>query len=206
LRAANDRLHSQLAQNITLQQQLHEQATRDPLTGLFNRRYLSETLERELARAGRAGLPLSVALLDVDHFKHLNDTYGHRAGDLVLQALARLLQSNSRHEDIPCRYGGEEFVLVLVGAPLAAAAQRAEAWRQAFEASAVEYEGWSLRGTVSLGVAAFPRHGATTDELLKAADRALYQAKARGRNQVAVAEGRPTAPLVSSRRERTEAE
>ncbi|MBL8055069.1 MAG: diguanylate cyclase [Anaerolineales bacterium] len=202
---AETELRDRLAENIGLQQRLQEQAIRDPLTGLFNRRYLSETLERELARASRAGLPLSVVLLDVDHFKRLNDTYGHKAGDLMLQALARLLQGNSRHEDIPCRYGGEEFVLVLMGAPLAAAAQRAEAWRQTLEALTVEHEAWGLRATISLGVAAFPQHGTTTDELLKAADRALYQAKARGRNQVAVAESRPTAPLVSQR-ERTSSE
>jgi diguanylate cyclase (GGDEF)-like protein/PAS domain S-box-containing protein len=205
LREANKRLQVQLAEIVALQVQLQEQAIRDPLTGLFNRRYLAETLERELARAHRAGTVLSVVLLDVDRFKLLNDNYGHKAGDLVLQALARLLQSDTRHEDIACRYGGEEFVLVLVGAPPPAAAQRAERWRLACEAQSVMYEGWDLRTTISLGVAAYPQHGVTTDELLKAADRALYQAKSRGRNQVAVAESRPTAPLVSPR-ERTGAE
>lgn len=190
LRQANEQLQGRLAEIEALQHQLREQATRDPLTGLFNRRYLAETLDRELARAARAGGPLSVVVLDVDHFKTVNDTYGHKAGDLVLQSLAELLQTSTRQEDVPCRYGGEEFVLVLGGAPLAAALQRAEAWRRAFASRELVYDAQPIRATISLGVAAFPQHGVTVEALLKAADQALYQAKAGGRNQVVVAEMR----------------
>jgi diguanylate cyclase (GGDEF)-like protein len=125
-------LTSSLTEIRELHLRLQEQAIRDPLTGLYNRRYLDETLERELSRAKREGYPLSLTMIDLDHFKLVNDTYGHPAGDEVLIALSTLLQSQAREGDIPCRYGGEEFVLVLPRMSLEVASQRAEQWREAF--------------------------------------------------------------------------
>lgn len=186
LREANRRLHAQLAEIEELQERLREQAIRDPLTGLFNRRYLTETLERELARVSREGLPLSIVMIDVDHFKALNDAHGHRAGDLVLLALGNLLSAQTRHGDIACRYGGEEFVVVLPGAPVEKARTRAEVWRNAFQDMRVAYEKAELRATLSLGLAAFPLYGTTGDDLLRLADKALYAAKRRGRNRLVV--------------------
>ena len=184
LLAANQQLHQQVDQIEALRERLYEQAIRDPLTGLFNRRFLTETLERELARARRAKLPLAVVLLDVDHFKQVNDTSGHRAGDQLLRALAGLLTEQTRREDLVCRYGGEEFVVLMPGASLEAALARAEAWRAAVEKLRLSYEGQAVQVTISAGVAAFPQDGAGEDALLRAADEALYQSKASGRNRV----------------------
>jgi diguanylate cyclase (GGDEF)-like protein/PAS domain S-box-containing protein len=184
LRKANQRLKDQLAEIEMLQEQLCEQVTRDPLTGLFNRRYLQETLERELARADREGSCLSVIMIDIDHFKDFNDTYGHMAGDLVLRALADLLQYSSRAGDIACRYGGEEFLVVFPWASLQDAGQRADQIRQKFQDQPVVYSELQLTVTLSAGVAGFPQHGDNVDEILRAADRALYQAKRAGRNRV----------------------
>jgi diguanylate cyclase (GGDEF)-like protein len=186
LREANRRLQGQLAEIEELQERLREQAIRDPLTGLFNRRYLTETLERELARVSREGLPLSIVMIDVDHFKALNDAHGHRAGDLVLLALGNLLSAQTRHGDIACRYGGEEFVVVLPGAPVEKARSRAEVWRAAFQDLRVAHEKTELRATLSLGLAAFPLYGTTGDDLLRLADKALYAAKRHGRNRLVV--------------------
>ncbi len=171
----------------TLQAQLREQAIRDPLTGLYNRRYLEETLWRELDRAGREGHPLSILMVDVDHFKRLNDTYGHPAGDEVLRTLGRLLQHHARSSDIPCRYGGEEFVVVLPDMPLEAARKRAELVRQDFADLRIAFGGAELVATLSIGVSGYPGHGNTADEMIRAADLALYEAKQCGRNQVCCA-------------------
>jgi diguanylate cyclase (GGDEF)-like protein/PAS domain S-box-containing protein len=166
---------------------LQEQAIRDPLTGLHNRRYLDETLPRELQRAERAGQPVGVIMLDIDHFKRFNDTYGHDAGDALLQTMGTFLQRNTRGDDIACRYGGEEFTLVLPGASLADARQRAEELREGIQSLSVEHQGQPLGAvTASLGVAVFAAHGTTTDALVRAADQALYQAKRNGRNRVEV--------------------
>lgn len=183
---ANLSLQDQLAEIRLLQEQLREQATHDPLTHLYNRRYLDETLERELARALREGYPLTVAMLDIDHFKQLNDTYGHQAGDEVLKSLAEILLRNSRTSDIACRYGGEEFILVLPNMPLEAASRRAEQWRREFSENITCFGQFELKSTVSIGLAAFPGHGKNRDALLEAADQALYGAKRSGRNQVLV--------------------
>ncbi|MDD5036220.1 MAG: diguanylate cyclase [Methylococcaceae bacterium] len=188
LRQANERLQTQLRENEALRDQLREQAIHDPLTNLFNRRYLQEMLARELASAARDHHSVSVLMLDIDHFKRLNDTYGHQAGDLVLVALGELLSLQTRHADVACRYGGEEFVVVMPGAMLAFAAQRGEQLRQRFEALRVPYAETELRATLSLGVAAFPQHGESGDQVLRAADHALYAAKASGRNRVCAAE------------------
>jgi diguanylate cyclase (GGDEF)-like protein/PAS domain S-box-containing protein len=186
LRDANDRLQAHVAQIEALQVKLQEQAIRDSLTGLFNRRYLEETLQREIAQASRSGRPLGIVMIDIDHFKDLNDGYGHRAGDTALQALGQLLAANTRGGDVACRYGGEEFVVALPGATLEVAHARAEHLRRAVEALRVNYRGATLSLTISAGIAAYPVHGERVDQVLDHADQALYQAKKNGRNHCVV--------------------
>lgn len=184
LRHANEQMQKQLTEIQALQSQLREQAIRDPLTGLFNRRYLEETIPREMARVARERTPLSLVMADIDHFKNFNDTFGHEAGDLVLQTAGSLLRQKTRQMDIVCRYGGEEFVVIMPGASLQIASQRAEQWREALESLCVEYNSNVLCVTASFGVATFPEHGATIEELARAADQAMYAAKTAGRNCV----------------------
>jgi diguanylate cyclase (GGDEF)-like protein len=174
--------------NLRLREALREHSVRDSLTGLFNRRYLEETLERELRRAARKGQPLAVVMLDVDHFKRVNDTFGHDAGDAVLRSLAATLRAAVRGSDIICRYGGEEFIAMLPEAGLETALQRAEALRAAVARTEVS-DGRQKIGpvTLSLGVAAYPEHGETPAALIARADEALYAAKREGRNRVVVA-------------------
>ncbi|PKO33848.1 MAG: PAS domain S-box protein [Betaproteobacteria bacterium HGW-Betaproteobacteria-7] len=186
LRAINERLRQQLDEIQQLQAALQEQAVRDSLTGCFNRRYLDETLERELWRARREGYPLAVVILDLDHFKQINDTYGHLAGDEVLRVLAERLRDDIRHEDVLCRYGGEEFVILMPRMPLVIAAERAERWRASIAAIRVRFGSFELRFTSSAGVAAYPDHARMPDDLMQCADVALYQAKDAGRNRVVV--------------------
>ena len=187
--AAADHLAFALA-NLKLRQSLRDLSVRDPLTGLFNRRYLSESLGRELARCGRRGLPLSVLAFDLDHFKAFNDNYGHPAGDAILRAFARVLQANSRNEDIACRQGGEEFLVILPEMDREVAMRRAGEIMQLLAGMEVQHEGRVLpRLTTSIGLALFPEHGARPAELLAAADAALYEAKARGRNRVEISPG-----------------
>ena len=197
LRDTNTRLQTHMAEIEALQSKLQDQALRDALTGLFNRRYLEETLQREIAQAYRSGRQLGIVMIDVDHFKNLNDTYGHKAGDAALQALARLLAANTRSGDIACRYGGEEFVLALPGATLKAAHERAEQVRREVDAMRVAYGGIALSLTVCAGIAAYPQHGETADALLDCADRALYQAKNGGRNRCVVYAGRASPPAAA---------
>jgi diguanylate cyclase (GGDEF)-like protein/PAS domain S-box-containing protein len=184
LRESNQELQLRLDEISQLQAALQEQAVRDGLTGLYNRRYLDEMLEREVSRARREGNPLSLVMLDIDHFKRVNDTYGHQAGDEVLKILAATLMADIRAEDMACRYGGEEFLILLPNMPLAAALTRAEAWRAAVEALCIVHGDFPIRFTVSLGVAAYPDHGKTPDDLTRCADQALYRAKHGGRNRV----------------------
>jgi diguanylate cyclase (GGDEF)-like protein/PAS domain S-box-containing protein len=184
LRDTNELLQNQLAEIGTLQKELREQSIRDPLTGLFNRRYLEETLRRELSRAKRNKHQLSVALLDIDYFKPLNDTHGHDAGDIMLKSMALLLRNHTRDEDVVCRYGGEEFVVVLPATTLEHAHQRMEQLRFTIEQLRVPFDRIELNTTVSIGIAAYPRHGETLAALLKAADMVLYEAKGAGRNHV----------------------
>jgi len=174
--------------NIHLRETLHHQSIRDPLTSLFNRRYLEEALNQEIARAQRKQLPIGIMMLDVDHFKRFNDTYGHEVGDYVLQSLSKFLKASIRASDIACRYGGEELTLVLPESSLEQTCAKAEEIRAAIANLAIAYNGQPLGTlTISLGVSAFPQHGATGATLLQAADAALYRAKAAGRNQVFVA-------------------
>ncbi|HET7775801.1 MAG TPA: sensor domain-containing diguanylate cyclase, partial [Azospira sp.] len=187
LRKLNGQLAFRLQEIDLLQDKLKEQAIRDALTGLFNRRYLDETLEREVTRAQREGYPLAIAMLDLDHFKRLNDTYGHRAGDEMLRTFGQFLAHHARGDDIPCRYGGEEFVLVLPHVSQEVAMQRAEEWRAAFAEMTVNFGHLQLKATVSIGIACYPDHGAKAGKVLDAADAALYQAKEMGRNRVVLA-------------------
>jgi diguanylate cyclase (GGDEF)-like protein len=174
--------------NLLLRETLRNQSIRDPLTGLFNRRFLEETLERELLRAARSQRPLGVIVLDLDHFKRFNDTYGHQAGDALLRELGGLLRDQLRGGDVPCRYGGEEFVLILPEASLDSTRRRAGQLREAVHRLQVADRGQSLGlVTLSAGVAVFPTHGTSGDALIRAADAALYRAKAAGRDQVQVA-------------------
>lgn len=186
LRESNRQLHARIEEIGRLLSALQELAVRDSLTGLYNRRYLDETLEREVSRARREGIPLSLVMLDIDYFKRVNDTYGHQVGDEVLRTLAATLSADVRAEDVACRYGGEEFLILLPNMPLVAALARAEAWRAAVEGLAIGHGDFVLTFTISLGVAAYPEHGKTPDDLTRCADQALYKAKREGRNQVAV--------------------
>jgi len=173
--------------NLKLREVLRIQATQDPLTGLFNRRYLADTLPRELHRAVRQNRPMTIAMLDIDHFKRFNDTFGHEAGDLVLREVGRVLRENVRQSDIMCRYGGEEFVLVMPDAPLEASCRQLEKIRSRVKVLQVRY-GDQLLGTItlSIGIAQSPEHGVVMEELLRASDEAMYVAKAGGRDCVVV--------------------
>jgi len=174
--------------NLRVRDSLHEQSIRDSLTGLYNRRFLEEFLLRELARADRKKHPLSIITMDIDHFKRINDTLGHGAGDIVLRRVGLMLQGFVRQSDIACRVGGEEFSVLLPEASMQIATQRAEAIRKAVQELKLKYEDHTLSDiTISLGVAAFPDHGTTPVALLHAADQALYDAKYRGRDRVASA-------------------
>ncbi len=171
--------------NIKLQEALREQAIRDPLTGLFNRRYLDETLPRELHRCRRQGEPLAAAMLDVDHFKRFNDSYGHEAGDAALRSLGDLLKRSLRASDIACRYGGEELTVILPGSTLNDAQARLDSLRRAIMQLRLSHQGAALPAiTLSIGVAAAGEREVDAAALLARADAALYQAKAGGRNRV----------------------
>ncbi|MDQ3813439.1 MAG: diguanylate cyclase [Armatimonadota bacterium] len=196
IRSVTEQVSLTLA-NLRLQDTLRTQSIRDPLSGLFNRRYMEASLERELTRAKRSRHPVSVLMIDIDHFKRFNDTYGHGAGDAVLRELGNLLQSHTRGEDIACRYGGEEFLLILPETSLTTAQQRAEQLREAAKRLHVEYRRQPLEPvTLSLGVAVYPDHGTSGEEVTRAADTALYQAKREGRDRVATA-GQPPQSLAS---------
>lgn len=173
--------------NLRLREALRNQSIRDPLTGLFNRRFLDDSLQRELRRASRKNRPLSILMLDIDHFKRFNDTFGHEAGDILLRHLGSFLQSYIRADDLAFRYGGEEFVIILPEASLDSARQRAEQLVKDFKRLDVQYRGTTLGPlTVSVGLAAFPDHGTTGENILRAADQALYRAKEEGRDRVVI--------------------
>lgn len=184
LRHANRRLQSQLIEIGTLQSQLREQAIRDPLTNLFNRRYLEETLDRELSRAAREKYSMCIIMIDIDHFKHVNDNYGHEAGDVMLKAIAGGLAGLSRRGDFACRYGGDEFVVVLTNISLEVAYERAESLRISLNSLRVSYGLHTLSATFSMGFASYPTNGETHESLLRAADKAMYAVKDAGRDHL----------------------
>jgi diguanylate cyclase (GGDEF)-like protein len=187
IEAAADQIGLALA-NVRLRETLRNQSIRDPLTGLYNRRYMEETLEREMRRAERSARPLSLIMLDIDYFKRFNDTHGHEAGDVLLRDLGAFLRSHIRGGDIACRYGGEEFTLVLPETSLADACARAEHLREGIHGLTVQHHGQTLETvTASLGAAAW-QPSLTAQQVLRAADQALYRAKAEGRDRVLSAE------------------
>jgi diguanylate cyclase (GGDEF)-like protein len=194
-RDSRERLAVNAASNIALslaslqlRDTLREQSIRDPLTRLFNRRFLEEALARELRLSGRNHLPVSVLFLDLDYFKKFNDTFGHDAGDMVLQSLADLFLRFFRTTDVCCRYGGEEFAIILPESSSKDAVIRADVLRAEVKSLRLQYKKETLGPlTVSIGVAAYPEHGSTAEELLKIADQCLYESKARGRDVVTVA-------------------
>jgi len=186
LKATNEELHLRVFEVQRLQAELHEQAIHDPLTGLYNRRYLSDALAREIIQAKRANSTLTFVMADIDHFKFVNDSYGHLAGDEVLVQVASLLKKHARGSDIACRYGGEEFLLVFPGTSLELAHKRAEEIQQNCAALSIQHEGKNIAVMLSFGVAAYPDHGQQWEQIIVKADKALYQSKCNGRNQVTV--------------------
>ncbi len=183
--AVGERISLALA-NLRLREVLRGQSLRDPLTGLYNRRYMEESLEREYRRAVRNNQSVALLMLDIDHFKRFNDLFGHQAGDTLLRALGDFLLQRTRGQDAACRYGGEEFALILSGASSEAALKRAELLREDLKHLTVQHAGQVLGSvTLSIGVSSYPGH-ATSEDLLKAADQALYRAKAEGRDRVIV--------------------
>ena len=192
LQKANGQLLADMEKIGQLQTELREQAIRDPLTGLFNRRYMNESMGREIMRAERENEQLSFIISDIDHFKMINDTYGHQVGDKFLVEVASLIKNNTRGSDIACRYGGEEFLLVLPDAAMASAAKCAEEIRKKFAKIIVYHEGKELKLTASFGVATYPEHGKKAEEIILKADKAMYKSKQDGRNQVTVWEEEAT--------------
>ncbi|WP_415878744.1 GGDEF domain-containing protein [Methylomonas sp. TEB] len=182
----SERLRSE-RQVQALHEQLQYQAIHDPLTGLYNRLFLNENLERELLLAERQGYEVSVVMSDLDHFKMINDCYGHQAGDAVLKAFADILKRHARASDLDCRYGGEEFFLVLPDTSLQTASERAESIRLALIAQPIAVADIGIHVTASFGVATYPANGLSPVALIGAADKALYLAKDAGRNQVVAA-------------------
>ncbi|WP_367066804.1 diguanylate cyclase [Oryzisolibacter sp. LB2S] len=196
---ANSRLRKQYDEIQSLQAQLREQALRDPLTGLFNRRQLDATLGPAMQLCREQGACLSVLIVDIDHFKRINDTHGHAAGDAVLQSFAQLLLRHMRPQDMAYRIGGEEFLLVLGGTPLDTAVERAHMLREAVEVLRVRTGSGELSVTLSCGAAAFPLHAQEPQDLLDCADQALYEAKKGGRNRVVTHPGPvPLQPALSA--------
>jgi len=173
--------------NLSLRDKLRSQAIRDPLTGLFNRRYMEETLEREIRRATRHGFPIGIIMIDVDNLKSINDTHGHDAGDILLQTLGSLLVRVFRGEDVACRFGGDEFTVILPEASMTEVFRRAEQLREAFKKLELTHEGINFNpATLSIGVAAYPDHGSNAERLLQVSDMAAYSAKTQGRDRVVI--------------------
>lgn len=185
--ADHQKLEQQYQEIVSLQEQLHQQVLHDPLTQLHNRRFLDETLPREFARAKREGYAVSFIMLDLDHFKRVNDTYGHAVGDVVLLKISEILKAHSRESDILCRFGGEEFLLVMPRMTPEQAQKKTDEIRQTIANTAIVHAGVTLKVTISSGVAGYPAHAHGIDTLLKLADDALYEAKKGGRNRVNVA-------------------
>ena len=186
-------LERNLRETDLVHSQLSDQANRDALTHLYNRRYLDSSLMQALVRCKRAGQPLALIMVDIDHFKKINDTHGHQAGDQILISLSAHLAGMARGGDVACRYGGEEFILFMPSMSLDTAWDRAEELRTQFERNVVAYGEAALQATLSIGIAVYPEHGPSPDALIRSADIALYQAKDAGRNRVGVLATGPVA-------------
>lgn len=196
LQDANSLLAKRLDEIEKLQTQLHDQAVRDYLTGLFNRRYLDETMEREIARSNRDARKLSVVMMDIDQFKGVNDIYGHQAGDDVLIALGKMLKKSSRSSDIACRYGGDEFVVVMLNASEVDAYSRSQDWLKRFSKIKFQFGEQKFSTTLSMGVATYPLHGSSAQGIFLAADEALYHSK-KYNNRVTISRRTATGRLRS---------
>jgi diguanylate cyclase (GGDEF)-like protein len=190
LNKANQELEKRINEIQILQAQLKEESIRDPLTRLYNRRYMEDALQREFAHATRDGYPVSIIMADIDHFKKVNDTHGHSAGDEVLEQLSQLFMANFRAEDIVCRYGGEEFLIVMPETSAETAFMRIDGLRKVLETTPLKLSGLELQITLSAGIAVYPAEGSTIDQIVQKADQAMYQAKREGRNRV-IAGGMP---------------
>lgn len=184
LREANQQLEVQLQRIQELHEQMREQAIRDHLTGVHNRRHFVDVAEHELERARRQGAMLSLVMMDIDHFKSVNDAYGHPTGDMALKAVGALLSTTTRVQDLACRLGGEEFAVLLMGMGHEGAVERAERWRATLAATPIPADGTTLRLTASFGVATFPNQAGNLVELMKLADTRMYRAKSAGRDRV----------------------
>ena len=184
LREANQQLEVQLRHIQELHEQMREQAIRDDLTGVHNRRHFVAVAEHELERARRHGATLSLVMLDVDHFKNVNDAYGHLTGDAALKAVGSMLSATTRAGDLACRLGGEEFAVLLLGMGHDGAIERAEKWRATLAEMTILADGTALRLTASFGVATFPEQAGSLVELMKVADTRMYCAKSLGRDRV----------------------
>jgi len=186
VKETNQLLATQLKKIKILQENLKKQVVRDPLTGLFNRRYLYETFDREMARAKRKNYPISMILIDFDNFKEINDSYGHQVGDEVLKSLGSLFLNNTRQGDIACRYGGDEFLIIMPGIHGKDALQRAKTLQQKIENLQESADIQNVFITASMGIAFYPKHGDNLEDIIKASDDALYEAKNAGRNRISL--------------------
>lgn len=187
LEADHEKLEQQFKDIVQLQEQLQQQVRHDPMTGLANRRFLDEVLPRELARATREGYPVCFVMLDLDHFKRVNDTHGHAFGDIVLVTVADILTRSARESDFVCRLGGEEFLMVMPKLPLDTAWEKVDSIRKKIESTVIAQGGVAAHVTVSAGIAEFPTHANDIESLIQCADMALYQSKNEGRNRVSAA-------------------
>jgi diguanylate cyclase (GGDEF)-like protein len=186
--------------NLKLRELLRNQSIRDALTGLYNRRYLEESLNRELQRAKRADRSLSMVMLDLDHFKHFNDTFGHQVGDILLKEVAGAIKGRVRAGDLACRYGGEEFSLILSEVDTEGTVKCAESIREAIKHLSLHHRGQTLGTiTVSAGIASYPAHADNSEDLIRAADEALYQAKKAGRDRIFVYEPVESSPAIENK-------
>lgn len=184
LREANQQLEVQLRRIHELHEQMREQAIRDDLTGVHNRRHFVAVAEHELERARRHGATLSLVMMDVDHFKNVNDAYGHLTGDAALKAVGSMLSATTRAGDLACRLGGEEFAVLLLGMGHEGAIERAETWRSTLAEMTILADGTALQLTASFGVATCPEQAGTLAELMRVADTRMYRAKSLGRDRV----------------------
>lgn len=191
IRANEQTLRFKLEEISGLQAQLREQAIRDPLTGLYNRRFFDAALEREIARCKRQGHSLSIVMIDIDHFKQINDTYGHQAGDEVLRLLGAILNNSVRASDTACRFGGEEFLVLLPAAGPKVAYERAEQWRSAFSSMSTLQNDGRTPATLSAGIATYPDNCEKPEDLVGYADASLYRAKENGRNRLVISGEEP---------------
>ncbi|WP_197432977.1 diguanylate cyclase [Janthinobacterium sp. B9-8] len=186
LQDAKIKLETKLEEIVSLQDKLLEAALRDPLTGLYNRRYLAETLDIMLAQATRNNMPLSAVMIDIDHFKAVNDSYGHPAGDEALKCLALFLSEQARSSDVVCRLGGEEFLILMMGASAENALLKIDRHRDDFSNTIIRHQNGELKITFSAGISVYPLHTENSKKLLEYADLALYASKHNGRNRVSI--------------------